>query len=124
MKQSVEALFDIYTTRYMAYDAAGVAELCAAPFLAVREGVAIHLADANAVREHLATVMEGYRATGAAEAIPITIDVRPLGSHACTATVNWHVIAPDGRLLKDFATTYHLLAHGEGWRILSYTNHD
>lgn len=124
MEQSVKALFSEYAQRYMAFDAPGVAELYSAPFLAVREGIAIHLADPEAVREHLAGVMDAYRAAGAVEATPQSIEIHPLGDRACTATVHWHALDADGRLLKDFETTYHLLSSGDGWLILSYTNHD
>ena len=39
---------------------------CESPFLAIREGRAIHLPDRDAVREHFATMMNTYRGKGAA----------------------------------------------------------
>ena len=124
MSDSIRDLFETYAERYMAFDADWVADLCFVPFVAVRAGQAIPLADAAAVRDHFAGVMDAYRAAGAAEAKIVAFDTRPLGSHAVFATVRWHARDADGKVLRDFETTYHLL-HGEaGWRMLSYTMHD
>ncbi|MGW5237609.1 hypothetical protein ACWEOW_01610 [Monashia sp. NPDC004114] len=45
MTTSIESLIELYGHRYSAHDANGVAELCEAPFTAIRKGVAIHLAE-------------------------------------------------------------------------------
>ena len=50
---SVQQFFETYTERYMAFDADAVTAMYEVPFLAVREGRAIHLGDREAVREHL-----------------------------------------------------------------------
>ena len=55
MATTVESLIQEYARRYSAQDADGVTALCEAPFLAIREGRAIHLPDREAVREHFAT---------------------------------------------------------------------
>lgn len=41
-------LFERYSDRYMAGDAEAVADMYGAPFLAVRNGVPLHLADRSA----------------------------------------------------------------------------
>lgn len=119
-----DAFFARYAERYMASDVDAISGLCEAPFLAVREGRAIHLSDRAAVREHFADVMAAYARSGAARADIRQLAVEPLGKSAANATVQWHVRSSDGELLKDFRTSYHLLRTDSGWRLLAYTNHD
>ena len=123
MTATVDALIHDYTRRYVARDVDGVTELCLAPFLAIRQGAAIHLPDRDGVREHFATVIESYRSAGYAGFAPVAIDTRELGETAAFTTVRWHAIDTDGRVVRDTLTTYHMLATPGGWRILSYTNH-
>jgi ketosteroid isomerase-like protein len=119
-----EEFFETYAERYMASDADAIAAMYEAPFLAVREGRAIHLADHEAVRGHLAELMEAYRSAGATRAAIAALDVTPLGHSCALATVRWNAVADDGALVRDFATSYHMLRAESGdWRILSYTNH-
>jgi ketosteroid isomerase-like protein len=121
--ETIESLIQTYADRYSAHDAEGVAELCEAPFLAIREGVAIHMADHDAVREHFAGMMNAYRGQGATLWIPITIEAHQTGDFAVFATVRWNATDEDGEILRDTRTTYHLLGGDGGWRFLSYTNH-
>ena len=123
MITTVDALVHEYTSRYVALDAEGVTELCLCPFLAIREGVPIHLADRNAVHDHFATIMGAYRDAGYASFSPVAIDTRQLGERAAFTTVRWHALDSDGKVARDTLTTYHLLATPAGWRFLSYTNH-
>jgi ketosteroid isomerase-like protein len=119
-----EEFFETYAERYMASDADAIAAMYEAPFLAVREGRAIHLVDRDAVREHLAGLMAAYRNAGATRAAIAALDVTPLGHSCALATVRWNAVADDGALVRDFATSYHMLRAESGdWRILSYTNH-
>jgi SnoaL-like domain len=120
---AVESLMHEYTRRYTAYDADGVTELCLWPFMAIREGVPIHLADREAVRDHFLTIMDAYRDAGYADFSPVEIDTRHLGERAAFTTVRWHALDTDGNVARDTLTTYHLLASPAGWRFLSYTNH-
>lgn len=116
--------FEQYAARYMASDVDAISAVYEAPLLAVREGRAIHLPDRTAVRDHLAELMTAYRSAGAARADVVELNVAPLGKSGAMATVHWHVVNEAGSLLRDFRSTYHLLRTDEGWRILSYTNHD
>ena len=50
---------DEYIRRYSERDVDGVTELCLAPFLAIREGVPIHMPDRDAVRDHLTAFAGG-----------------------------------------------------------------
>lgn len=120
----LDLFFERYAERYMASDADAVGAMYDAPMLAIREGRAIHLPDRAALREHLSEVMGAYARSGAARADVASLDVARLGASSAFATVNWHVRDADGGLLKDFRTTYHLLRSGDGWLIVSYTNHD
>jgi hypothetical protein len=120
----LDSFFAHYSERYMASDVDAVSAMYDAPLLAVREGRAIHLADRAAVREHLAEVMGAYARSGAARADVAALEIVPLGTSSVCATVNWHVRDGDGVVIKDFHTTYQLLAVEGEWRILSYTNHD
>lgn len=123
MTTTVDSLIDEYTRRYVARDAEGVTELCLCPFLAIREGNPIHLADRDAVREHFAAIIEAYRSAGYSSFSPVSIDTRQLGERAAFSTVRWHALDHNGKVARDTRTTYHLLATPEGWRFLSYTNH-
>lgn len=126
MVATVDAVIDEYAHRYTAHDADGVTELCLAPFLAIRGGVAIHLADRDAVREHFLAMMDAYRGGGAANWSPVEIETHELGEHAAFVTVRWNALDAQGKVLRDTKTTYHLLAvpeETERWRFLSYTNH-
>ena len=120
---AVESLIRAYAERYSAQDAEGTAVLCEAPFLAIRGGVAIHLADRDAVRDHFASMMAAYRGQGAATWTPVEIDTRPIGAFSAFATVRWNATDDQGEVLRDTRTTYHLLGGEAGWRFLSYTNH-
>jgi ketosteroid isomerase-like protein len=121
----IEQFFEMYAERYMASDVDAIAALYEAPFLAVREGRAIHLGDRDAVREHLIALMEAYRSSGAARATIGDLRVTQLDRTSAIATVRWNVLADDGALLRDFATSYQMLREEPGgWRILSYTYHD
>ena len=116
--------FTWYAERYMASDVDSISEVYEAPLLALRDGHVIHLADRDAVRGHLGELMAAYAQSGAARADVVALDVVGLGKSSAFATVHWHVRDPEGAVLKDFRTTYHLLQDAESWRILSYTNHD
>ena len=120
---AVESLMHEYTRRYTAHDADGVTDLCLWPFMAIREGVPIHLADREAVRDHFLTIMDAYRDAGYADFSPVEIRTRQLGEGAAFTTVRWHALDTDGNVARDTLTTYHLLASPAGWRFLSYTNH-
>lgn len=120
---TIESLILDYTRRYVAHDEEGVTELCLCPFLAVREGVPIHLADREAVRDHFARFMDTYRDAGYATFSPVAIDTHELGERAAFVTVRWHAMDAEGKVARDSQTTYHLLATPDGWRFLSYTNH-
>jgi ketosteroid isomerase-like protein len=120
---TIDAVMDEYIRRYSERDVDGVTELCLAPFLAIREGVPIHMPDRDAVRDHFAAMIDAYRGSGAATWKRIEIDVRELGEHAVFATVRWNALDSEGNVLRDTRTTYHLLSTSDGWRLLSYTNH-
>ena len=124
MAGDVAGLFGRYADRYMAGDAETVADMYAAPFLAVRGGVPIHLGDRAQVVEHLAGLMAAYVKAGAAAAEIIEIDVLAQGNVAALATVHWNVRAADGALVRDFRTSYQLVDAGDTWQIVSYVNHD
>ncbi|HEX2068657.1 MAG TPA: nuclear transport factor 2 family protein [Actinomycetota bacterium] len=123
-RSNLAMFFAHYAERYMASDVDAVSALYEAPLLAVREGSAIHLADRQEVRVHLDELMKAYRKAGAARADISELDVVTMGKSAAMTTVRWNVVDEAGRLVRDFRTTYHLLRADDGWRILSYTNHD
>jgi len=120
---AVESLIHEYTRRYVAHDHDGVTALCEAPFLAIRDGVPIHLLDKDALRDHFSTVMDAYRAAGYAGFSPVAIDTRELGERSAFTTVRWHAFDAGGNVARDSRTTYHVLATERGWGSLSYTNH-
>ncbi len=121
----IERFFETYAERYMASDADAIAAMYEAPFLAVREGRAIHLGDREAVREHLAALMEAYRNAGATRATIAELQVTQLDRTSVIATVRWNALTADGTLLRDFTTSYQMLREESGeWRVLSYTYHD
>ena len=122
-QENVDSVFGEYARRYSERDVEGVTELCLWPFLAIREGVAIHMPDRDAVRDHFAAMIDAYRGAGAATWTPVEIDARELGEHAIFATVRWNALDPEGNVLRDTRTTYHLLSTPAGWRFVSYTNH-
>lgn len=102
-----------------------IAAMYEVPFLAVREGRTIHLGDREAVREHLAALMEAYRNAGATRATIAELQVTQLDRSSVIATVRWNALTADGTLLRDFTTSYQMLREESGeWRILSYTYHD
>jgi hypothetical protein len=123
--ESIERFFDAYAERYMASDADAIADLYEVPFLAVREGRAIHLGDREAVHEHLVGLMEAYRNAGATRATIAGLHVTRLDGANAFTTVRWNALSADGALLRDFATTYQMLSDEPGaWRVLSYVYHD
>ena len=123
MTAAIDSLIHEYARRYSAREVEGVTELCLWPFVANREGAAIHLADRDAVRDHFTAMIDAYRDAGYASFAPVAIDTRQLGERAAFTTVRWHALDTDGNVARDTQTTYHLLATSDGWRIRSYTNH-
>ena len=123
MTAAVDSLIHEYASRYAARDVEAVTDLCLCPFLAIREGVAIHLADRATVHDHFARIIDAYRDAGYASFAPVAIDTRELGEAAAFTTVRWHALDADGNVARDSLTTYHTLATPERWRFLSYTNH-
>jgi hypothetical protein len=116
--------FEEYARRYSDRDVEGVTNLCVWPFVAIRRGKAIHLADRAAVRDHFANSIIAYRVTtGAVAWTPVEIDARQLGEHSVFATLHWNAVDADGVVVRDTRTSYQLLATSDGWRFLSYTNH-
>lgn len=122
-RADVLAFFKRYAALYMAGDAQAVADIYAAPFLAVRSGKPIHLADRDAVVEHLSGLMMAYKKSGAASADIDGIDLLGQGDSALLATVHWVIRTADGGVVRDFRTSYQLVGWGP-WQILSYVNHD
>jgi ketosteroid isomerase-like protein len=123
MSAAIDSLIREYARRYSARDVEGVTELCSWPFVAIREGAAIHLADREAVRDHFAAMIDAYRNAGYASFAPVAIETRELGQRATFTTVRWQALDSGGAVARDTETTYHLLETPDGWRILSYTNH-
>ena len=123
MTADATTFMDEYLRRYSDRDVEGVTELCHWPFLAIREGVPIHMPDREAVHDHYAAMIDAYRGVGVATWKRVEIDVRELGEHAIFATVRWNALDSHGNVLRDTRTTYHLLSTPDGWRLVSYTNH-
>jgi ketosteroid isomerase-like protein len=124
MIAAIERFFETYTERYMASDVDAIAAVYEAPFLAVRDNRPIHLLDREAVREHLAGLMEAYRNAGAKSATIADLQVTQLDDASAIATVRWNALSEDRALLRDFTVSYQLLRQDpDGWRILSYTYH-
>jgi hypothetical protein len=93
------------------------------PFLAVREGKPIHMADRTAVHDHFGRIIDAYTNAGYSSFVPVEIDSRQLGESSAFTTVRWHAFDAEGNVARDSRTTYHLLSTESGWRFLSYTNH-
>jgi hypothetical protein len=121
MTAAVDSLIHEYTRRYVARDAEAVTDLCRCPFLAIREGVASHLTERAAVRDHFMTIIDAYRDAGYSSFSPVAIDTCELGERAAFTTVRWHALDTDGNMARDTLTT--VLATPAGSRFLSYTNH-
>jgi hypothetical protein len=117
-------LVEAYGARYAAGDADGIADLCEAPLVAVRDGEVVHLPDRAAVVAHFQGLIDGYRGSGAASFGLDSVRVQPLGERSCVTTAAWRVLDTDGQLLRERVTSYHLVAGEAGWRVLSYINHD
>jgi hypothetical protein len=105
-------------------DVAAVSAVYEAPLLAVRDGVALHLADPRAVRAHVAELIALHATSRATRADIASLYATPLGRSSAIATVHWLVSDAAGTPVEDFHTTYQLLRAGDDWRIVSYTNHD
>ena len=121
---TVDSFLDEYVRRYGERDMEGVTDLCVWPFVAIRNGEAIHLPDRDAVRDHFASAIEAYRlATGVEKWTRVEIEARQLGEHSVFATVHWNALDAGGNVVRDTWTSYQLLATPAGWRLLSYTNH-
>lgn len=122
MSSEIRELFERYADRYMAGDAEAVADMYTAPFLAVRNGAPIYLADRPSVVEHLAGLMAAYAQSGASVAQITDIDHLEQGDSATLVTVHWNVRSASGQTIRDFRTSYQLV--GRPSRIASYVNHD
>ena len=123
MSESIDAFIHEYTRRYVAHDVDAVVDLCEVPFLAVREGKPIHMADREAVYDHFAFVIDAYANAGYSSFAPVEIDTHELGERSAFTTVRWHAFDAEGNVARDSRTTYQLLSTESGWRFLSYTNH-
>lgn len=119
----MEQFWEAYSERYMASDLDAVAALYEVPFLAVREGRAIHLLDREEVRAHIAGLMEAYRSAGASEAAIADLRVVRLDDASSIATIRWRARSEDGAVLREFTVSYQMLRRPAGWTILSYVYH-
>src|SRR5919106_783923 len=106
MIDAIERFFETYTERYMASDVDAIAAVYEVPFLGVRENRPIHLLDREAVREHLAGLMEAYRNAGAKRATIADLQVTQLDGASAIATVRWNALSEDRALLRDFSVSY------------------
>jgi hypothetical protein len=79
MAADVQSLVHEYARRYSTRDIEGVLQLCLWPFVAIRGGAAIHLADRVAVRDHFTAMIDAYRDAGYASFAPVAIDTHQLG---------------------------------------------
>ncbi len=113
----------MYIRWYAEGDVDGAAEVCVVPFVVVRDGVEIRLPDHDAMREHLAAVMEGFRTSGVARWERIETDLNELGDRTIFATVRWHGLDAEDELVREISTTYHIDRRPDGFRFVSYTNH-
>jgi len=121
---TVESFLDDYHRRYEDGNMRAVADLCVVPFLAVRRGEAIHMADRGDVVVHFASTIGMYRSVvGAQTWKRLETDVRQLGDRSVFVSVHWNALDADGQVLRNTWTSYHLLAVEDEWRMLSYTNH-
>jgi hypothetical protein len=121
---SVEELFESYAARYSEGDLQGVASLCVTPFVAVRRGEVMVLADRGEVLSHFAAAIDAYRrAANARTWSPREIETKALGDYSAFATVHWNATDDEGTVVRDTSTSYQLLATPDGWRLMSYTNH-
>ncbi len=123
MPATVDAFLDQYVRWYSEGDVEGATEVCVVPFVAVRDGVEIHLPDRDAVRDHVAAVTDAFRADGVATWTRIETELNELGDHTIFATVRWNGLDSEGEVLREISTTYHLLRTRDGMRFVSYTNH-
>ncbi len=124
MSATVEAFFDEYIRYYEEGDVRAVVNLCHVPFLAVRRGEAIHMAESSAVWDHFAAAIDAYRRAADVKTWKrLETDSRQLGEDSVFASVHWNALDANGKLVRDTWTSYQLLAAPEGWRLLSYTNH-
>jgi hypothetical protein len=62
----------------------------------IREGIAIHLPDRTAVREHFAAMTSAYRGKGATVWLPVEIEPHELGDYANFATVRGNAMDESG----------------------------
>ena len=122
-RAEVLAFFERYAALYMAGDAQAVADIYDAPFLAVRNGTPIYLADRDAVVEHLSGLMTAYRNSGAKSAGVDSVHLLEQGDSALLVTVHWVIRTADGGVVRELRTSYQLVGRGP-WQILSYVNHD
>ena len=95
---NVPGWMDEYIRRYSERDVEGVADLCLWPFLAIREGVPIHMPDRDAVRDHYAAMIDTYRGGGVATWRRVEIDTHELGEHSVFTTVRWNALDSDNRI--------------------------
>ena len=120
---TIESFFQRYAERYMAGDAAAVADMCGVPFLAIRAGTPIHLLDRDGLTEHLAGLMVAYQAAGAAAADIADLVELSQGDSAMLVTVRWHIRSASGALVRELRTSYQLVGP-DPWLIYAYVNHD
>ena len=101
-----------------------VAALYAEPCVAAdMSGVRVHLTREEA--EHaFADVDAAYRARGFTRSDILGLDVQPLGSQSCLATVRWAYKGACEELLWKTTFSYNLSRHDGAWKILVQTMHD
>ncbi len=124
MPAALDRFFADYIRLYGEGNVKGVVSLCHCPFLAIRRGEAIHMADRGAIWTHFAAAIDAYRRVADVHKwVAHEMDTRQLGEHSVFATIHWNALDADGHVVRDTWTSYQLLASSDGWRMLSYTNH-
>ena len=110
-----KAYFDRFVAAFAAFDGERVAELFAAPVVALRsDGEQIGLPNRGDVARYYQAALDGYHRDGCRSCRWSELSVTAMGSRALLAAVTWELLREDGTVVTRWRQSYSLSLSGEG----------
>ncbi len=104
-----EAYFDRFVEVFSTFDGAQVAQLFAAPFVALgRDGSLTSLPQQDDVTRYYQAALDRYHRDGCRSCQWSDLSVAPMGRRAVLAAVTWDLLRDDGTILTRWRQSYSL----------------
>ena len=112
---TTEAYFDRFVKAFGTFDGAQVAQLFAAPFVALgRDGSLTSLPQQDDITRYYQAALDRYRRDGCRSCRWSNLSMASMGRRAALAAVTWDLLLDDGTVLTRWRQSYSLGLFGDG----------